>query len=240
MQRLNIGAIIYPDMDQADFTGPLEVLSRIPNARFLVIGRHRNTIRDVRGLILTPETTFSESPQLDVLIIPGGVGQEELLNDEVTLSFIRKQSETARYVLSVCTGALLCGAVGLLNGVKATTHWAAFDVLHYFGAIPVNSRDVIDGKYVTTVGVTAGLDGSFRLASLLCGDDVAQEIQLSMEYAPEPPFDAGSPFTAPSDVVDRVRNSFHRIASQRLITARQVASRLGIHPVGMGQSPING
>ena len=150
------------------------------------------------------------------------------MNDEITLSFIRDQARNAQYVFSVCTGALLCGAAGLLRGVKATTHWAAFHLLEYFGAIPVNRRVVVDGKHVSAAGVTAGLDGAFRLVSLLRGDDVAQQIQLSIEYSPEPIFDAGSPVTASSAIVNTVRNSFQKISDRRLATARQVSARLGI------------
>jgi cyclohexyl-isocyanide hydratase len=226
--RLCIGALIYPNVDQADLTGPFEVLSRIPDSSFDVIAKTRNPIRDVRGLILTPELTFQEAPRFDVLVVPGGSGQEELMEDEITLSFLRDQASTARYVFSVCTGALLCGAAGLLRGVNATTHWTALDLLGYFGAIPVNRRVVIDGKCVTAAGVTAGLDGAFRLVSLLRGDEVAQQIQLSVEYAPEPIFNAGTPHSAPADILKVVRSSYEDVANKRLATARRVAARLGI------------
>lgn len=228
MQYLNIGSIIYPNMDQADFTGPFEVLSRIPESRFYVIAKDRHPVRDMRGLILTPESTFRDSPRLDVLVVPGGAGQEELMNEEATLSFIREQARSAQYVFSVCTGALLCGAAGLLRGVKATTHWAAFQLLQHFGAIPISSRVIVDGKYISAAGVTAGLDGSLRLVSLLRGDAIAQQIQLSIEYAPEPPFNSGHPLTAPSDVANSVRTSLEEITERRLTTAGQVATRLGI------------
>jgi cyclohexyl-isocyanide hydratase len=226
--RLHIGALIYPNVDQSDFTGPFEVLSRIPASSFHIIAKDRDPIRDMHGLILTPELTFQEAPRLDVLVVPGGAGQEELMEDEITLSFLRNQASTARYVFSVCTGALLCGAAGLLRGVHATTHWTALDLLGYFGAIPVNRRVVIDGKCVSAAGVTAGLDGAFRLVSLLCGDEVAQQIQLSVEYAPEPIFNAGTPQTAPADILKVVRSSYEDIANRRLATARNVAARLGI------------
>ena len=226
--RLYIGALIYPNMDQADFTGPFEVLSRVPDSSFHVIAKNRNPVRDVRGLILTPELTFQEAPRLDVLVVPGGTGQEELMEDEITLSFIRDEASTARYIFSVCTGALLCGAAGLLRGVNATTHWAVLHLLGYFGAIPVNRRVVIDGKCVSAAGVTAGLDGAFRLVSLLRGDNVAQQIQLSIEYAPEPIFNAGSPQTAPADILKAVRSSYQDTTNKRLATARNVAARLGI------------
>jgi cyclohexyl-isocyanide hydratase len=227
-QHLNIGSLVYPNIDQADLTGPFEVLSRVPDSTFHVIGKTRDPVRDVRGLILTPEIAFAEAPQLDVLVVPGGVGQEDLMNDELTLSFIQDQAKASQYVFSVCTGALVCGAAGLLRGVKATTHWAAFHLLKYFGAIPVNHRVVVDRRYVSSAGVTAGLDGALYLASLLRGEDVAQQIQLGIEYSPEPIFSAGTPQTAPAEITKIVRNSFRNISDRRLATARQVASRLGM------------
>lgn len=227
---MKIGSLIYRDMDQADFTGPFEVLSRIPDSTFHVIGLTRSPIRDVRGLILTPDITFDEAPQLDVLVVPGGAGQEDLMNDAVTLSFIRAQASTAQYVFSVCTGALVCGAAGLLRGVRATTHWTVFQLLPYFGAIPVNQRVVIDRSHVSAAGVTAGLDGALQLTALLSGEDVAQQIQLGIEYAPQPVFNAGTPDTAPTEIVRAVRESFQAICDRRLATAQQIASRLGITP----------
>jgi cyclohexyl-isocyanide hydratase len=144
------------------------------------------------------------------------------------LGFIRTQEANARYVFSVCTGALLCGAAGLLVGVRATTHWAAFHLLPYFGAIPVNARVVEDGKHVSAAGITAGIDGALRVAALLRGERAAQQIQLSIEYAPEPPFASGTPATAPPDVLDAVRSSYKQIGEARLATARRCAARLGI------------
>lgn len=228
MKHLNIGALVFPRMDQCDFTGPFEVLSRIPDSTFHVIGKDRTPVRDIRGLILTPETTFSETPPLDLLVVPGGTGQEDLMEDEAVLAFIRLQARTAEYVFSVCTGALLCGAAGLLRGVRATTHWSAFHLLEYFGAIPVCARVVINGTHVSAAGVTAGLDGALRVASLLRDEGVAQRIQLSIEYSPEPPFHIGSPQTAPPEIVNPVRLSFQKITESRLATAKRIAARLGV------------
>jgi cyclohexyl-isocyanide hydratase len=226
--HLDIGAIIYPRMDQLDFTGPFEVLSRLPGATFHVLWKEKAPIRDMKGLILTPEKTLAEAPSLDVLVVPGGRGQEQLMDDEVVLSFIRKQSANAKFVLSVCTGALLCGAAGLLQGKRATTHWAAFHLLEHFGAIPVAERVVVDGKLVIASGVTSGIDGALRVAALLSGDRVAQEIQLGMEYAPEPPFTSGTPATAPPEVLRAAQEDFRAIAEARLVTARRIAEQLGV------------
>src|SRR6516162_2545673 len=153
--HLNIGAVIFPGLDQTDFTGPFAVLSRLPDAVFHVLGKEKKPIRDFRGLLLTPELALEEAPPLDVLVVPGGPGQEALMGDEAVLGFLRRQAAGARYVFSVCTGALLLGAAGLLQGVRATTHWASFHLLPYFGAVPVDARVVVDGKMVSAAGVTA-------------------------------------------------------------------------------------
>lgn len=227
-QSLQIGAIIFPRMDQADLTGPFEVLSRIPGCTFHVLGKDLTPVRDVRGLIITPDRSLDDLPQLDVLVVPGGSGQEAVMEDEVVLQFIRSRAETARYVYSVCTGALICGAAGLLRGVRATTHWSAFHLLKYFGAIPTNSRVVVDGKHISAAGVTAGLDGALRIAQLLCGDYAAQTIQLAIEYAPDPPFHAGTPESAPNEVLASARAAVQDITNSRLRTAQRISERLGV------------
>lgn len=166
------------------------------------------------------DTTIAEAPQLDVLLIPGGYGQEALMHDEVVISFIRKQAVGARFVFSVCTGALLCGAAGLLQGKRATTHWTAMEVLPYFGAIPSDERVVVDGKLISAGGVTSGIDGSLVIVSLLRGESVAQELQLYMAYDPHPPFQAGSPASAPASILSTVTQRAKPITEQRLETAR--------------------
>jgi len=228
VKHLHIGALVFPRMDQADFTGPFEVLSRIPESTFHVIGKDQTPVRDIRGLILSPAVTFSEAPPLNLLIVPGGPGQEDLMEDELVLSFIRQQAHNASYVFSVCTGALLCGAAGLLQGVRATTHWSALHLLPYFGAIPVNARVVIDGTHISAAGVTAGLDGALRIAALLRDESVAQQIQLGIEYSPEPPFRSGRPETAPPEVLNAVKLSSEKVMESRLATAKRIARRLGI------------
>jgi cyclohexyl-isocyanide hydratase len=226
--HLNIGAVIFPGIDQCDFTAPFEVLARLPDSTFHVIWKDKVPVRDMRGLILTPEATFADAPRLDVLVVPGGPGQQQLMEDEAVLDFLRRQADGARFVLSVCTGALTCGAAGLLKGVRATTHWASFHLLRYFGAIPVDARVVVDGTFVSAAGVTSGIDAALRVAAMLRGDTVAQRIQLTIQYAPEPPFDSGSPATAPAEVLDAERAAYRNLSEQRLKTARQVATRLGV------------
>ena len=227
-KQLQIGALIFPGVDQIDFTGPFEVFSRIPGATCHVIAKDRKPIRDARGLILTPEKTYSEISRLDLLHVPGGPGQEALMDDKETLSFIREQAANVDYIFSVCTGALILGAAGLLVGKRATTHWAALHLLNYFGATPINERVVFDGKLVSAAGVTAGIDGALRVAALLCGERKAQEIQLDIQYAPEPPFNSGSVNTAPKEVVQTVRAAYQSLTDARLVTARRIRAKLGI------------
>jgi len=217
---MEIGALVYPNIDQMDFTGPFEVLSRLPGARIHVVGRDLTPVRDVAGLILTPTTTLSAAPPLDVLLVPGGRGQLALMEDDQVLSFLARP---VPWVLSVCTGALLCGAAGLLRGKRATTHWNSFHLLPYFGATPVDERVVVDGNLMTTAGVSAGIDGALRLAALLSGDAVAQRIQLEIQYAPEPPFPPAS-----GAMLEAARHAVSAITSARLESARRAAARWGI------------
>ena len=230
--HLQIGSLLFEGLDQIDLTGPFEVLSRIPNSTYRLYGKTAEPVRDLKGLRLTPDAVLSDAPQLDVLHVPGGFGQEALMEDAEVLAWISQQAAGARSVFSVCTGALLCGAAGLLKGKRATTHWASFHLLPYFGAIPVNERVVVDGAWIFAAGVTAGIDGALRLAAELRGDDAARAIQLYMVYAPEPPFDSGTPETAPAAILAQARRSVAGITAQREATAQRIASRLGIDVSG--------
>ncbi len=144
--HLIIGGLIFPGLDQVDFTGPFEVLSRIPDSSFLVLGKTLDPIRDMQGLLLTPTTTIADAPQLDVLLIPGGHGQQQIMDDEEIIPLIQRQAASERFIFSVCTGALVCGAAGLLRGRHATTHWAAKECLPFYGAISADARVIIDGN----------------------------------------------------------------------------------------------
>lgn len=227
-KQLTIGFVIFPRMDQIDFTGPFEVLSRIPEAIVHIFGKKAEPIRDMMGLILTPEIAMADVPPLDVLVVPGGYGSHELMQDEETLSLIRNQMERGGIVYSVCTGALLCGAAGILQGRLATTHWAAWDLLPFYGATATRARVVVDGNLVSAAGVTAGIDGALVLASLLRGDAVAEEIQLGIEYAPNPVFHAGSPEAAPSGVLQSFQGRYAVMKELREAEARRVAAELRI------------
>jgi cyclohexyl-isocyanide hydratase len=226
--HLQIGSLIFDRLDQIDLTGPFEVFSRIPNSTYRIYGKSTAPLRDLRGLRMMADATLAEAPQLDLIHIPGGFGQEALMDDEEVLGWIRRQAEGARCVFSVCTGALILGAAGLLQGRRATTHWASIELLPYFGATIVNERVVKDGNFVFAAGVTSGIDGALRVAADLRGDEVAQGIQLAIAYAPEPPFDSGTPETAPPAVLARAKESMRPITAQREQTARRIAERLGL------------
>jgi cyclohexyl-isocyanide hydratase len=226
--HLQIGCLLFDGLDQIDLTGPYEAFARLPNSTYRMFGKTTEPVPDMRGLRLSPDATLADAPQLDVLHIPGGFGQEALMEDEEVLAWIRQQAGGARCVFSVSTGALLLGAAGLLLGRRATTHWAAFHLLPFFGAIAVNERVVVEGKMVFAAGATAGIDGALRVAANLRGDDVAQAIQLGMQYAPEPPFNAGTPQTAPPAIVALARESVAELTGQRELTAWRIAKRLGV------------
>jgi cyclohexyl-isocyanide hydratase len=235
-KHLQIGSLLFPGLDQIDLTGPFEVLSAIPNSTMCIAAKTLAPIKDFHGLSLVADKTFDEMPDLDVLHIPGGPGQQALMEDEETLSFIRKHAAKASYVFSVCTGALICGAAGLLKGKRATTHWASQHLLPYFGATPVNERVVIDGKWVFAAGVTSGIDGALHLAAILRGQAAAEQIQLYMQYQPEPPFDAGTPDRAPQPVLFAARNSVAKLTAERLETAKRIATKLGVEVEKMAQA----
>jgi cyclohexyl-isocyanide hydratase len=233
--HLHIGSLLFEGLDQIDLTGPFEVLSRIPNATYRIYAKTAAPVRDLKGLRLTPDAILADAPPLDVLHVPGGYGQETLMEDAEVLGWIRQQASGACSIFSVCTGALICGAAGLLKGRRATTHWSAIHLLPLFGAIPVNERVVIDGAWVFAAGVTAGIDGALRLSAELRGDAAAQAIQLHMVYAPEPPFDSGTPETAPVATLDVARRSVRAITAQREQTARRVAAKLGLAAPAAGR-----
>ncbi len=229
-QPLRIGSLLYDGVDQIDLTGPFEVLVRLPNVTVRLYGRTADVVRDVCGLRLTPDAALADAPPLDVLHVPGGPGQEALMADGPTLDWLSRQAAGARCVFSVCTGALLCGAAGLLRGRRATTHWSALHLLPYFGATAVDERVVVDGRMTFAAGVTAGIDGALRLAADLRGENAAQEIQLQIAYAPDPPFDSGTPATTPPAVLARARAATSDLTVRRTRTAERVAARLGITP----------
>jgi cyclohexyl-isocyanide hydratase len=227
-QHVQIGAIVFPQVDQMDLTGPFAVLSRLPNSSFQLLWKNTDLVRDMHGLALVPDASFADTKPIDLLVIPGGAGQEAVMEDEVVLSFIAQQAARAKCVFTICTGALVCGAAGLLMGRAATCYWPAFGLLRYFGAIPTDQRVVIDGNLVTAAGLTAGIDGALQVAAMLRGDAAAQAIQLALQYAPEPPFDCGSPEKASAELVAGFKHDTADLIARRLATAKRVAAKLGV------------
>ena len=212
---LSVGCLIFERMDQIDFTGPFEVLSRMPDTTVQVIGKELSRIRDVQGLRFSPDVRIADAGLFDVLLVPGGHGQQALMRDEEVLEFIRKHVGSERLLFSVCTGALLCGAAGVLMGRRVTTHWSARHLMPYYGTVLVDARVVVDGNFISAAGVTAGLDAALVLVSLLRGDAAAQEIQLGIEYAPNPIFDSGTPETAPAQVLESFQKKYEPIGTAR-------------------------
>lgn len=203
---LSFGFLVFPDIQQLDLTGPYEIVSVLDAPKEVHLLCHDLApVRSTTGLVFTPTRTFADCPPLDVVCVPGGVGVNALMRDDAVLAFLRAQGRHARYVTSVCTGSLVLGAAGLLQGRRATSHWSARDLLASFGAIPTEGRVVRDGNVITAGGVTAGIDFGLTIIAELCGAEAAQACQLQLEYAPAPPFDAGTPETAPEAVVARLR-----------------------------------
>ncbi len=221
-----IGFLLFPNITQLDLTGPYEVLAALPNADVRLIWKTLDPVIAMRGLRIVPDTRMAECPALDLVCVPGGPGMNPLLADQDVLAFLRATADTARYVTSVCTGALVLGAAGLLKGKRATTHWNSLPLLAEFGAIPVAERVVVDGKFITGGGVTAGIDFGLRVAAEVAGDDVAKAIQLGIEYDPAPPFSAGSPRTAAPALVEAIRRAAAPMQTERERLVREAAARL--------------
>ncbi len=226
MPPMNIGFLIFPEMTQLDMTGPYEVFEKFPDSTVDLIWKDLSPVTVGGGMRILPTTAFDTCPQLDILCIPGGLGVNALLNDAETLDFVRARSRAARYVTSVCTGALVLGAAGLLRGRRATTHWMSHDLLEAFGAVPVKERVVVDGNVMTGGGVTAGIDFALVLAAEILGEQEAKRIQLAIEYDPKPPFDAGSPETAGAALVERVRIAAKVRQDERIAAVEKAALAL--------------
>lgn len=204
----HIGMLLFPGLTQLDLTGPYEVMHRIPDAKVHLVWKTKDPVAADSGLAIVPTVTFADCPPLDVVFVPGGPGQVPLMNDREVLDFVRQHGQNARYVTSVCTGALVLGAAGLLEGYNATTHWAFTDLLARVGARFAPGRVVVDRNRVTGGGVTAGIDFGLTLAAELAGADVAKAIQLGIEYNPAPPFASGHPDVADPALVATIRARF--------------------------------
>jgi cyclohexyl-isocyanide hydratase len=201
MPPFNIGFVIFPDLTQLDFTGPLQVLSRLPQSAVHIIAKSEAPVPSDCGLGLVPTRTFANCPQLDLICVPGGsYGVIKAIGDRETIDFVRRQADGAKYVTSVCTGAFILGVAGLLKGRRATTHWAFADLLPLVGAVHEKARVVKDGNVITAGGVTSGIDFGLSVIAELAGETTARTIQLGIEYDPLPPFDSGHPDRAPAAI----------------------------------------
>lgn len=234
---ISIGSLICPRLDQIDFTGPFEVFSRMPEAQVFVIAKTLEPIVDVKGLILTLTELIAQAPLFDILHVAGGLGQQEIMDDPEIIGLIQRHAETGKLIFSVCTGALLCGAAGILKGRLATTHWAAHNLLKFYVATPIHAGVVVDGEYVSTAGVTAGLDGALLIASLLRGDSIAEEIQLDIEYAPVPLFHSGTPQEASRECITTFFRNYGENTVARENEAHKFARRLGVTNVDSESEP---
>ena len=217
--------LLFENATQLDLTGAYEVFARMPDTRVSLLASTLEPVRTEWGLTITPDLALSDAPRFDVICVPGGWGVNALLADQALLDFLRVQGESARYVTSVCSGALLLGAAGLLRGYRATTHWMSLDLLQLLGALPVAERVVRDRNRITGAGVTAGIDFALVLAAELFGDAEAQRIQLAIEYDPHPPFDSGSPRTAPANIRDDVLRAGESSLAQRRAAIEQTKRR---------------
>lgn len=207
MAAMKISVLAFDGITALDAVGPYEVLRSVPGWEVAFVGKQRGEVRtDVGSLGLTVDHDFADRPEADVVLVPGGEGNRVLMEDEETLAWLRHADAGTRWTTSVCTGSLVLGAAGLLEGRKATSHWLYLDQLPEHGADPAGGRWVEDGKYLTAAGVSAGIDMALHLVGKEGGPELAQAIQLAIEYDPQPPFDAGSPAKAPAEIVELVRN----------------------------------
>jgi len=223
---LQIGLLVFPKVTQLDFTGPLQVFAGLPGAKIHLIWKRIEPVASDSVLVLTPTIPFADCPQLDVICVPGGAGTDDIVNDEETLDFLRTQAANAKYVTSVCTGSLVLGAAGLLEGYNAATHWTAVDYLPLFGATPSRTRVCVDRNRITGGGVTAGIDFALTLVSILANRKTAEAIQLGLEYNPAPPFNAGSPDAAPAEVLALVKQRIAARGAHRGEAVERAAARL--------------
>lgn len=213
---LQIGLIAFPNITQLDLTAPLEVFSRFPDAKVSIIAETLEPIVSEKGLRFLPDAMFENAPDVDIVFVPGGPGISEAMENKKLMDFLVRQSHHAQYITSVCTGALILAQAGLLDGYKATTHWLSLDLLRLYKKIKVTEkRVVVDGNRITGGGVTAGIDMALVLAEKIYGANIAQSIQLMIEYNPKPPFKSGSPKLASPEIVEKIKLQRKEIQEKR-------------------------
>ena len=214
-EKFRIVFILYPRLTQLDFTGPYEVLARMPNAEVIIASKDGGELKTEMGLTFANLRALADVDRADMIMIPGGPGQTEAMQDQAFMAEVKRLGESAQYVTSVCTGSLILAAAGLLNGKRAGSHWAYRELLAMFGAIPDDARVVRDGNAITGGGVTAGIDIALTIVADLAGEKVAKMIQLAIEYAPAPPFNCGRPETADAETIAAVKHLFSGFAAER-------------------------
>ena len=205
MSVFNVGFVIFPNLTQLDFTGPQQVLARLPDSAMHIVALTREPVPSDSGLSLMPTHTFADCPPLDLICVPGGYrGVIDAMANQDLIEFVQRQARTAKYVTSVCTGAFILGAAGLLKGRRATTHWGYAELLPLVGATHEKRRVVRDGNLITAGGVTSGIDFGLEVVADIAGEAVARSIQLSLEYDPNPPFASGHPDRAAAQTLAEV------------------------------------
>ena len=225
-ERFVVVFAIFEDLTQLDFTGPWEVLTRLPGAEVIIASREGGVVRARHGLAFEGVRRLDEIARCDLICVPGGPGTAAAMLDEAFVAQVRRLADGARYVTSVCTGSLILGAAGLLKGKRAACHWASRQFLEAFGAIPGKERVVIDGRVITGGGVTAGIDFGLTIAAEVAGQAHAEFIQLSLEYAPKPPFRSGVPWTAPDPLVAQYLKATSAWTEERQKAVEMAAARL--------------
>lgn len=216
---MNIVFVLFDNVTQLDFTGPVQFLSRLPGADIHVVSKDGSAVTTDSGFAIMPRSGFADCPPADILCVPGGHGVRDAIADRAIVDFVRQQGSAAQWVTSVCTGAFILGAAGLLQGKRATCHWGYTHLLPLFGATHEAGRVVRDGNLVTAGGVTSGIDFALQLIAMIAGDPVAQSIQLALEYDPAPPFTGGTPATAPDNITRNLRAAVYDNAAAEIEAA---------------------
>ncbi len=224
---ISVAFLLFPNVTQLDLTGPAQVLSRLGNTRIDLVWKTRDPVMTDAGFAILPTATFADVPHPDILCVPGGFGVNGVIADDAAIDWVAAAGATATWVTSVCTGSLILGAAGLLNGYRAGCHWAQRDMLPLFGAFPVADRVVVDRNRITGGGVTAGIDFALALTAMIRGEAHAKAVQLSLEYDPQPPFDSGSPDRAGPALVEAVVRRTATLAPTRDEDLRALAKARG-------------
>lgn len=227
LSPISIAFLLFPNVTQLDLTGPVQFLSRIGNVKLDLVWKSLDPVMTDSGFAIVPTATFENIRAADILCIPGGMGVTDVINDDAAIAWVQHIAQEAKWITSVCTGALILGGAGLLNGYRATTHWSWMENLALFGAEPVHARTVFDRNRVTGGGVTAGIDFALALIAAVRGDDFAKTVQLSLEYDPAPPFDAGSPEKAGAVAVSAYVSRVNALAPNRAADLKAAAERRG-------------